>query len=394
MRKILCILLSINCFFTAAAQNKTYTISGKISNIETGKVFLMAIGNEGKYYGRNSTLDSAEIISGKFRIRRVIYDNAPYAYVFNVRAGSIDAETGFVFIEPRDQTVVIDSISPYIAPAIMNSDVQAEIRNSYEPFFRSIVQTANTINGKLDDLYKKYGAAAPDDEKKKIENARQQMKYKADSLLYEYARMHKNSFVTLWKLIDRFSNNGFKEIYKATFHQLTGKVRTSKFGGQFRNSLVSAKTLAIDNIFPGLLVKDYFKNKLKLTVTKGQSNFTLIDFWFSNCTPCLLQFPEYQELYRQYDRRQLEIIGISTDPAKLFEQCKRVILERKITWQNYWDENGIVTGKLSIHAFPTNFLLNRNGEIIKRDITPVQLAAFLAEEGKKKIFFDDSSEPQ
>jgi len=48
-------------------------------------------------------------------------------------------------------------------------------------------------------------------------------------------------------------------------------------------------------------------------------------------------------------------------------------------WPQYWDKDGLESKKLSITRFPTNFLLDNLGNIIKKDLSMPELAQFLKE---------------
>ena len=93
----------------------------------------------------------------------------------------------------------------------------------------------------------------------------------------------------------------------------------------------------------------------------------------------MLKIPYYKELYEKYKDKNFSIISISTDRTQDIENWKKVIAKNNITWQNLLDENGNISKKYSINKFPTNFLLDSEGKIIKRDIPQEELEKFLEE---------------
>ncbi len=137
------------------------------------------------------------------------------------------------------------------------------------------------------------------------------------------------------------------------------------------NKLIEMKYFSKGFVFP---IKDIKNEKLSLS-----QKYTLIDFWFSYCKPCLLEIPYYKELYEKYKDKNFSIISISTDRTQDIENWKKVIAKNNITWQNLLDENGNISKKYSINKFPTNFLLDSEGKIIKRDIPQEELEKFLEE---------------
>jgi thiol-disulfide isomerase/thioredoxin len=393
--KLQYIFLFIACSHLTIAQNKFYTISGQIKNVNSGKIYMMSIGSKSAYYNNNRVFDSADIHYGSFKIIRLVQDLNPYPFVFRIRNGSMEAETGFVFIEPKSQVVLIDSINKYIAPVIKKSAIQNELKHQYEPFFKEVALKATKLEEEYFSLAKKYNNNIPAEDMLQLSGSLQSIRVIGDSLLSVYSKNHPNSYVTLWKLIDRFSNNGFKILYAEIFEQLSETIKSTIPAQLFSNDLNEAKSLKVNSFFPNLKLKDFSQKDIILNVHSNKTEYTLVDFWFSRCAPCLLEFPKYNNLYSIFTNQQFKIIGISVDITEDFANWQKVIREKKLKWEsNYWDENGEISTKLSIHAFPTNFLLDKEGRIIRTNMTPDELEDFLTDDMMRHIYFNSPYEPK
>ena len=108
-----------------------------------------------------------------------------------------------------------------------------------------------------------------------------------------------------------------------------------------------------------------------------KNKFTLIDFWFAGCTGCVAQFPSYKKTYAAHKKDHFEMIGISSDTQKEKPHWEKMIHDLDLNWLQYLDLSGKETDKLYIRKFPTNFLVDSNGKIIKRDISSAELEIFL-----------------
>jgi alkyl hydroperoxide reductase subunit AhpC len=86
-----------------------------------------------------------------------------------------------------------------------------------------------------------------------------------------------------------------------------------------------------------------------------------------------------KETYEKYKDKGFEIIGISTDRIRYKEKWEEAIQKYALLWPQYWDQDGEASSKLSINKFPTNFLLDSRGHIIRKDLRPVELDQFLWE---------------
>lgn len=194
---------------------------------------------------------------------------------------------------------------------------------------------------------------------------------KLESLLEKFSRENSNSYTLFWTLVQHFQFKGFKEAYLNSFNNLSLKIKKSEYGRIFYNDLMDYLKLSEKTKFPNLKFQD---NDLYSSLGK---KYTLIDFWYSSCKPCLDIFPVYKDLYKKYENKGFEIIGISNDRTKDRQKWQKIIADKDLDWKQYLDENGTKTKIYNINKFPTTFLLDSNGVIIKKDISPEELEEFL-----------------
>lgn len=140
------------------------------------------------------------------------------------------------------------------------------------------------------------------------------------------------------------------------------------------NYLAAEKIKIVGSRFP---LADYI-NAYKKENTVSKNQYTLVEFWFSGCAPCIRQFEQLKGVYKKYKKKGFEIMAISIDEQRSFENYYTILKRKKYPWKNILDKGGENSKVLSISKFPTSFLLNKKGEIIQIDITPESLAVFLA----------------
>jgi thiol-disulfide isomerase/thioredoxin len=198
-----------------------------------------------------------------------------------------------------------------------------------------------------------------------------------DLKLYNYVIENPDSYVALWFLIERFNSVGYSNLFEKTLDQFSNKMKSEKLWNILNNENVGI-LIRKDKKFPELLLQNV---DLKPEVLKiKNSKFTLIDFWFSRCRPCLEQLPYLKDLYLKHNLSGFDIIGISTDKTEnIVNYWQKRIVEKEIPWKNFLDENGTFATKEKIFSFPTNFLVNEKGIVIKKNINPEELEKFLSE---------------
>ena len=137
------------------------------------------------------------------------------------------------------------------------------------------------------------------------------------------------------------------------------------------------KKIAMGVITPAIVLPDTSGNTFSLMDAKGK--YTLIDFWASWCTPCLLQIPDLKEAYVEFQPKGFEILGVSVDSKG--DRWKKSIVKYDMTWPQVSDLKG--WGSASAAAYnvtfiPFNVLIDGEGKIIAKNLHSKALKAKLA----------------
>lgn len=108
-----------------------------------------------------------------------------------------------------------------------------------------------------------------------------------------------------------------------------------------------------------------------IKVSDVLNDYTLIEFWASWCGPCRQSNPELVELYRDYKDNGFEIIGVSLDNDK--NMWTKAITKDKLNWTNISDLKGNENEgalRYGVNRIPDNILIDKDGIIIARRVTP------------------------
>ena len=120
-------------------------------------------------------------------------------------------------------------------------------------------------------------------------------------------------------------------------------------------------------------------NPISISSLKG--NIVLIDFWASWCGPCRYENPELVKLYQQYHSIKFkgangfEIYSISLDVNR--EAWMHAIAEDGLVWKNHVSDlhgwNSDAATKFNVRSIPSSILIDENGKIIGRNLTPSEI---------------------
>ena len=124
------------------------------------------------------------------------------------------------------------------------------------------------------------------------------------------------------------------------------------------------------NPFPAFEGKDLDGNPVKSDELFSANAVTVVNFWFTTCNPCVGELSELDALNKELAKKGGALIGVNTftldgDEAAISE-AKDVLVKKGVTYQNvYFDSDG-EAGKFTtnIFAYPTTYVVDRNGNIV------------------------------
>ena len=122
--------------------------------------------------------------------------------------------------------------------------------------------------------------------------------------------------------------------------------------------------------FPAFEGKDLDGNPVKSDELFSANAVTVVNFWFTTCNPCVGELAELDALNKELAKKGGALIGVNTftldgDEAAISE-AKDVLAKKGVTYQNvYFDSDG-EAGKFTtnIFAYPTTYVVDRNGNIV------------------------------
>ena len=126
--------------------------------------------------------------------------------------------------------------------------------------------------------------------------------------------------------------------------------------------------------FPAFEGKDLDGNTVKSDELFSGNAVTVVNFWFTTCNPCVEELAELDALNKELAEKGGSLIGVNTftldgDEAAISE-AKDVLAKKGVTYQNvYFDSDG-EAGKFTtnIFAYPTTYVVDRNGNIVGEPI--------------------------
>ncbi|MFC4633405.1 TlpA family protein disulfide reductase [Dokdonia ponticola] len=123
-------------------------------------------------------------------------------------------------------------------------------------------------------------------------------------------------------------------------------------------------------------------NDQTTTITLDPSKKYLLDFWFVQCQPCLLDHRRIAKNLTIFEDNDIELIGISRDTK--YRSWERYLKKHDYPWVNVREQNPEkrLTYDLSVWEFPTYALIDHTGTIEARFHSFAQFEKYIHKNNK------------
>ncbi len=106
----------------------------------------------------------------------------------------------------------------------------------------------------------------------------------------------------------------------------------------------------------------------RVDVADYANRVVLVDFWGTTCAPCLAEFPNLKQIYKEFHEEGFDIVGISFDDSPATVEAFRA--RAKLPWRMAMNESaeGPVSGRFKVRTIPALFLIDRKGNVAQVDV--------------------------
>ena len=122
--------------------------------------------------------------------------------------------------------------------------------------------------------------------------------------------------------------------------------------------------------FPAFEGKDLDGNPVKSSELFAKNAVTVVNFWFTTCNPCVGELGELDALNKELAEKGGALIGVNTftldGDETAISEAKDVLAKKGAAYQNVYFDSGSEAGKFveNIYAYPTTYVVDRNGNIV------------------------------
>lgn len=372
MKKLAMTLSLLTLFFSGSmaqkkplVQEAPFTITGNIVGLKNEKLFLS------HYNGKTTDVDSLVSADGSFTFKGKLTYPSIYGLSLNPKGRRLN-----IFVQNGTITVQAPKDS------IHTGTIKGSAIHDEWMIHRKQMEGAFSIMSKSDQLYRTTVKTKNPDSVAIRQQAHQLFvagEAYADSISKQFIVSHPSSTISAFIIYSYFARAGSEDKATAYYALLTPKAQGSFYGKNVKEFIDKSALVDVGRIAPAFSMTDTTgTNTFTLASLKGK--YVLIDFWASWCGPCRKENPNVVKAYNEYRNKNFEIVGVSLDDKK--GSWLKAINADKLTWIHVSDLKGWqneAAKMYAVSAVPMNFLLDKNGKIIAKNLRSEELHKKLAE---------------
>lgn len=366
MNKISIIIFTFLFLFSCKEtqkKDKDYLFKGYITGYFEGKVVLSKY-SEGKLI----SLDSVFMTKSQFKFKHVKI-KTPELYYLIIDDGKIIIE---FFAEPNHLQINAD-YNKQGAVEVQGSKTHAE--------YVSFLENNIIFENKQSKIYEQKDIAMSNNDTillSQLEEDFQSVSNEQINFIKNYVNENNSSFVSVFiasrSLADYLSLNELEKVK----NNFTDTVKSSVYYKELSDKIEIRKRTQIGMQAPDFSLPDTSGTNISLSSLQGKT--VLLDFAASWHGASRIRNPKLLKIFNKYKSKGFEIFQASLERNK--KQWKSVIEADKINWICVSDIKGLdsdVVKLYGIRTFPSNYLLNKKGEIINSNLNTKDLDEILKE---------------
>ena len=337
-------------------------ISGRFVGLNAKMVYLEAITTEG-----DKIIDSVEIDQdGYYSIVVKDLPETPTLYHVVYNNGHIP------LLISRGESIDLKAMGNVVMSYKVGGSRESELLRKFNKEF---------LNGQLElnNIVQKYKVADT------VSRVRLDIKYRDT---YQKVKRNQITFIienkdclaavyALYQRLpgDQYLTNAESDLiyYRSVLDAVSSKYPNSPFLLSLSNDIarMEARITLMKSMevraYPELKGLDMYGNEIPLSSLDG--NVILVDFWSTELGYCNAINADLKEIYEMYKPQGFRVYQVSADTSKA--DWITAVQEQRLPWVSVCDFGGEASPMLrayNVRRIPTNFLIDRNGNIIAKNL--------------------------
>ncbi|MBP3643418.1 MAG: redoxin domain-containing protein [Alistipes sp.] len=348
--------------FCCSCSNNDVRVGGKFFGLTAKSVYLEQMTASGQ-----TIIDSVELAKdGSYRF---VIKNAPKTpSIYNI----IYNNERIPLLLTAGESVTVGSMGSVLANYTVSGSEESELLREFN---REYITGMQELNAKV-AAYAEAGESLKTEIAQLYTAKLREIKRNQISFIIK----NKSSIAAVYALYQRLPdekylvNSESDLIYFRTVADAVSKrYPTSPFVVTLRNDVarMEAQTSLLNTIeerdYPDIVADDMYGKQVKLSELEG--NVILVDFWAAELGNSNALNADLKNIYEKYEADGFRVYQVSFDTSKA--TWIKAVQEQKLPWVSVCDFRGQaspIMGVYNVRSLPSNYLIDRNGRIVAKNV--------------------------
>lgn len=345
-----------------------YSISGKIKNVENGKmVYLSELGSN----NQPVKIDSVVVKDEKFNLE------LPAITQSNLSFLNIEGLNGNVIFISENEQINFEIFKDSLPTSQVSGGKENKIFYSYLDHLKNLNKRVMKIRGDL-----RQAITTTRDSSAIAKLQKEEAELRTDDMTFKKKLIKDNpdTFVSVLVLTDMINMGATTSEVTELYETLTDGLKQTPLAITLKKNLDERNAVEIGSKAPEFSGPNPAGETIALEDAMGK--ITLIDFWAAWCKPCRIENPNLVRIYNKYHEQGFNIIGVSLDREGQKDKWVQAIEDDKLTWSHvsnlqFWQEP--IALLYGVRAIPAAFIIDENGVIVATNLRGDALEAKVKE---------------
>lgn len=192
-----------------------------------------------------------------------------------------------------------------------------------------------------------------------------------------FINSHLSSIVSAY-VLSVYASSWGRDTAAMLFNKFPASVKSTSYGKKIEHFIMLNKDVQVGDKYTDFTEQNISGKNISLSDYNGK--VVLLEFWGTWCGPCREGNPELVKIYNDFKNKGFNILGVAADSDK--DYWMKAVKQDGLIWENVTDLKGDQNKAALIYGvsyYPSNYLINKEGVIIAKDLQGDALRAKLTE---------------
>jgi peroxiredoxin len=355
----------VSAFSQKPAGSFSFKVDGTIRNFQGAKIYLHHKSNE------KEITDSTKVASGKFTFNLKAGESAAYWFTLSREP---NAQPNYMFFSDPG-TIKVKIIADSMQFSSAEGGQSQRDYMEYRSFINNLIMIQQKMQADFNEAAQKGDMNAQNAIKTEYQNLNAQY----IGGIKNFVKNHPKSTVSAYVIANDLSNPA---IPVAELEEAIGLIDKSLEANSYLKPVLKhledLKGTTVGH--PATNFSQTTPDGKKVSLSDFKGKYVLLDFWASWCKPCRMENPNVVAAYNRFKDKGFTVLGVSMDSNR--DPWLAAIQQDGLTWTHVSDLKGWgnEVGKMyNVTGIPQNFLIDKEGKIVAKDLRGSALDEKLAE---------------